>query len=775
MADGRCALRNTPLAFTASISALAIALTAAPAAAQDDEGQAASGEIIVTAQFREQRLQDTPLAITAVDAAMLAARNQDDIADIARQAPSVTLNEMGGAYGASMGASIRGIGQFDFNPAYEPGVGLYVDDVYYPTLTGANFDLLDLERVEILRGPQGTLTGRNSIGGAIKLFSKKPNATPSAFVEGSYGSRDRMELRGGVNFPIAEGLYSRISAVHKEQDGYVDQIDYGCANPGNPEGIASQTGAADCVVADLGNINYSGVRASVLAEPTDNVELLIIADYQRSKRNSAAEVPIVATGDTSNFLCGRFCTYASWQMPAMGVMGDWNTGNTNLFKGWGVSGHLTIDLNDSLQFQSITAYREYNNIWGTDDDFTPTLNRSAAGYNDLDFWFVSQELRLNGKIGDFLDFTVGGFYSDQRSTYFTIQDIRYIIPGVAAQFRGNDPINADSKAGFATVIIKPTDGFTLTGGIRYTDEHKDYTFVRLAPDGTPLVADPLNLKLLNGVQSVYDGDRFDWRVSADYRFSPELMAYVTVGTGFKGGGVTARPFLPQHAIDGTFDPETVTSYEAGIKTDLFGRLARFNVSGFYNEYKNIQLGLSDCSAYGGGPCAVIANAGDGKIWGVEAELFAEPTDGLMIDGSLSLLDSKYTTLSPAVGTSTTLDDPIVSPKVTFSGGVQYEIGLSNEGSLTPRFDVSYRGKAFAGYGLDLVSTDYRYYDAYWLGNARLTYRNPDRDLEVALEVTNLFDKYYMPGRFDAVYAFAGTAYAQVGKPREWRVSVRKDF
>src|SRR5690606_11643391 len=157
----------------------------------------------------EQRLQDTPLAITAVDAALLTARNQDSIEEVARQAPSVTLNEMGGAYGASMGASIRGIGQFDFNPAYEPGVGLYVDDVYYPTLTGANFDLLDLERVEILRGPQGTLTGRNSIGGAIKLFSKKPSFDTSGFVEGSYGSRDRLELRGGLNFPIAENLFAR--------------------------------------------------------------------------------------------------------------------------------------------------------------------------------------------------------------------------------------------------------------------------------------------------------------------------------------------------------------------------------------------------------------------------------------------------------------------------------------------------------------------------------------------------------------------------------------
>lgn len=780
-------IRRAPRIATlpaASFAALAVALSAAPAAAQeaaDTELQPAeeaqgSTEIVVTAQFREQRLQDTPLAITAVDSALLAARNQDDIEEVARQAPSVTLNEMGGAYGASMGASIRGIGQFDFNPAYEPGVGLYVDDVYYPTLTGANFDLLDLERVEILRGPQGTLTGRNSIGGAIKLFSKKPSAVPSAFVEGSYGSRNRLELRGGVNFPIADNLFARLSAVHKEQDGYVDQIDYGCANPGNPEGIPSQTAAADCVVDKLGEVNYSGVRGSVLFEPVDAVEFLVIADYQRANRTSAAEVPIVATGDAANFLCGRFCTYASWFMPALGQTGDWNSGNENLFKGWGVSGHLEVELSDSLQLQSITAYREYNNKWGTDDDFTPTLTRSAAGYNDLDFWFVSQELRLNGEIGDLVDWTLGGFYSDQRSTYYTVQDIRYIVPGLPLQFQGNDPINADSKAAFATVIVHPTDALTLTGGIRYTDEHKDYTFRRRNLDGTtPLTPDPFGLGPLEGLTSNYDGDRWDWRVSADYRFSPAVLAYATVGTGFKGGGITARPFIPQHAIEGTFGPETVTSYEAGLKTDLFGRLVRFNVAAFYNQYQDIQLPLSDCSAYGGGPCAVVANAGDGDIWGFEAELFAEPIEGLMIDSSLSLLDSEFKTISPAVGTSTTLDDPIVSPKTTFSAGAQYRVDLGTAGSITPRFDVAYRGKTFAGHGLDVVSTDYQYVPSYWLGNARLTWRNMDEDLEVALEVTNVFDEYYQPFRFDAVYAFAGTAYAQVGAPREWRVSLRKDF
>ncbi|MXO65387.1 TonB-dependent receptor [Altericroceibacterium endophyticum] len=770
------------LAFGASALALTVS---APAFAQDaDKTTAATGnqiaEIVVTAQFREQRLQDTPLAITAVDSALLEARSQDDIEAVAKQAPSVTLQEQGGAYGASMGASIRGIGQFDFNPAYEPGVGMYIDDVYYPTLTGANFDLLDLERVEVLRGPQGTLTGRNSIGGAIKLFSKKPSNESSAFAEASYGSRDRLELRAGMNIPITSNLYARVSGVHKEQDGYVDQIDYGCANPNNTDGvdgapilptIGSDGTGETCKLADLGNTNYSGLRGALRWEASPDVDLMVIADYQNSDRYSAGEVQLVGP---SQFDCGKYCTYANWFLPAAGQAGAYYTSNRNKFSGWGVSGHADINLGAGLQLQSITAYREYNNKWGTDDDFSPDPKIAAGGINDLDFWFFSQELRLNGSIGENIDFTLGGFYSDQRSTYFTQQDIRYIIPGAAVQFIGNDPVNADSKAAFGTVIFKPTYGMTITGGIRYTEEHKDYTFVRrnFQYEKAPIL---LDIDKLDGLTSVYDGDRVDWRVSVDYRFSPAVLAYATVSTGFKGGGVTARPFLPQHAEEGDFGPETVTSYEAGLKTNLFDRRVQLNLAAFYNDYKDIQLPLSDCSAYGGNPCAVVANAGDGKIYGFEAELNAEPIDGLMIDGSLSLLGSEYTYIAPAVGNSVQDDDPIVSPEVQFSAGIQYEIGLGDSGSVTPRFDLSYRGKDFRGHALDVVSDEYQYIDAYALANGRLTYRNADRDLSVSLEVLNIFDKYYMPARFDAVYGFTGTAYALVGRPREWRVSLRKDF
>lgn len=751
-----------------SASALAFGL-AQPALAQEAVPGAnddTSGDIVVTAQFRTQRLQDTPLSITAMNADLLAARSQTDIAQVAGQAPNVTLTPMGSAYGASMGASIRGVGQFDFNPAYEPGVGMYIDDVYYATLTGGNFDLLDLERVEVLRGPQGTLTGRNSIGGAIKLFSRKPNGDDGGSVDVTYGSRHRVDLRGSADFTLADGLYGRVAGVYKRQDGYVDMVDYGCAHPNNPEGIAPQRAQGSCVTDKLGARNYAGVRGTLRYDPGTGVEVIINADYTNEDRTNSADVPTVTRNP--NFICGAHCTYANWFLPALGDAAAREFPHRTTFDGWGVSGHVNVDLTDKIKLQSITAYRHYITTWGTDDDYTPDPSIGAGGYNHLTHRFFSQELRLNASLNDMIDVTLGGFYSDQKSIYYTIQDIRYTGP---LQFFGDDPINASSKAVFGTAIIKPLPDFTLTAGLRYTDEEKDYTFKRRTYAGA---VHPI-LGALDGFTSAFAGDRVDWRISADYRFSRQVLAYATVSTGFKGGGVSARPFNVTQAKNGSFKPETLTAYEIGLKTDLFDRAVRLNLAGFINSYKDVQLALRDCSDFGGGPCGVVANAGNATFRGVEAELSAEPIRGLNIDGSASYLEAEWRkgSLSHALGTSVLESDRATSaPKWKWSGGIQYKADLGDAGSITPRFDVAFNGKRFNGRAV--LGQPYNF-DSYTIANARLTWRNVKEDLEVALEVQNLFDEYYYPSRFDAIYQFTGTVYNNVSRPREWAVSLKKRF
>src|SRR3569833_4232018 len=216
---------------------------AGPASGASNDAAAASNEIVVTAQFRAQNIQDTPLAITAVNAETMEAKSQTNLQQVADSAPNVTLKQQGASFGPSLSATIRGTGAGDFNPAYEPGVGIYIDDVYYPQLTGAVFDLLDLDRVEILRGPQGTLSGRNSEGGAIKMFTKKPTGSNTGYGEATYGSRQRIGFRGGFDFKLTDDLSGRISGVFKLQNGYVDQLDFGCVHPaGNGDTFVANDG-----------------------------------------------------------------------------------------------------------------------------------------------------------------------------------------------------------------------------------------------------------------------------------------------------------------------------------------------------------------------------------------------------------------------------------------------------------------------------------------------------------------------------------------------------
>jgi iron complex outermembrane receptor protein len=237
--------------------------------------------------------------------------------------------------------------------------------------------------------------------------------------------------------------------------------------------------------------------------------------------------------------------------------------------------------------------------------------------------------------------------------------------------------------------------------------------------------------------------------------------------------VTARPFDVAQAKNGSFSPETVTSYEVGVKTDLLDRKLRLNLSGFINDYKDRQLPLADCSGLGSlAPCGAVQNAGSGKIQGLEAELTATPVVGLSIEGSLSYLDGNWNKILPSVGTSIRLGDPIVSRK--WSLGVQYKADLGSKGSLTPRFDINGASSTYAG-RTALTAGDKSAYAALTLANARLTWKNKDEDLSISLEVQNLFDKYYNPITFSTVYGFTGTAYSQVGRPREWALSVRKTF
>jgi len=829
---------STCYAALAACAAAAAAIPQAQAAENKvttTEQQTTLTEILVTAQYRQQNLQDTPIAITAVTAEMIEQRSATNLADIASTAPSVVLRPASAAFGTSVTASIRGFGQGDFDPAFEPGVGLYIDDVYYPRLTGANFDLLDVDRVEVLRGPQGTLTGRNSEGGAIKFVTRKPTGDGGGYVTATYGSRDRINLRASSDFKLAENLTGRVSGTYADQDGYVDVLDYGCAVPSS--GLPALSGGTKCKQYSLGDVGYRALRGILRYNPSDRLDIMLSADYSHDSHHNGAEVllygnnlnPNVQTTNglplDSRFICGKWCNYTTTGSPAgtfaAGLIPPLNgfpmpaTAGSELaeLKGYGFSLNVDGGFTDWLKLNSISAYRGWEQTFSIDGDLSPA--RDQFGNNDLTHWFWSQELRLNAEITKQINSTLGAYYSDEKTTYYTLQDIRYVALGLPApvcaaigglptetcpifplQFIGNDPVRTKSKAVFGTVIWNATDALTFTGGLRYTKDYKSYTFYRYDLNGKTINAflDPMHT--LTGHTAIFEGSKTDYRFSADYRFNPSVLAYVTVATGYKAGGVGPRPFNVEQAR--SFGPEKLTSYELGLKTDLFDRRVRVNGDVFYNDFKDAQLTLLSCPQFGGpGPCALPQNAGNAKVWGAEIEIVATPIDHLQFDISGSYIKWDWKCVNASVVTADPVklaafpgcssdpsiigllsSTPIGFMKSKWTAGGQYEFGLGGAGSFTPRFDVAYQGSLP---GSDLAPTPgspsaiYGQIPSYTVANARFTWRNEPKDLDIALEVTNLTDKYYFLSKFDLTGAGAGTITGSPGRPREWAITVKKKF
>ncbi|QNA82657.1 TonB-dependent receptor [Sphingomonas sp. So64.6b] len=782
-------------AVTPEQSAPAVPDKTSPASAAPDTGSesqstppgdaVSTGDIVVTAQFRTQRLQDTPLAITALNGALLESKGASNILDVANAAPNVTMRQAGGANGGAAQVFIRGVGQADSQFAFEPGVGMYVDDVYYGTVFGSIFDLLDLDRVEVLRGPQGTLSGRNSIGGAVKLFSKKPESGNSGYVEAAYGRFNRLELKGAANFElIPDKLMVRVSGVAKRSDGYFKRFDYGCLNPNS--GVQSSA-SGNCQTGEEGGRNFQAGRLALRIIPSDNVEVNLIGtitsdDSQvapQKLRDITTRANIPAGIDPRIFIPGaedRF-SYATYISPAFtdparfnGIPGAGAHPAVALqpnmrLRAKMISGAIDWDLSDDLTLTSITAYQHYTGSNATDIDLTPYgLNTVLSTYRYNQF---TQELRLGGSLLDkFLDYTIGAYYFKSVGRF---EGANYNLPGLANEniYASNDRIPSESKSVFAHVTANITDRLSLIGGLRYTKDRKDYSFGRLNPF-FPNLPSYTSAGQINGVTGSYRGNSVDYRANLQYRWSDQLMTYVQFSTGYRAGGVNPRPYVLDQAVP--FDSERLQAYEVGFKADLFGRVLRLNGSLFINEYSDILFNNQSptlTSVLNSTP----VNAGDAQFQGVELEANIRPLDGLLIDASGSYLGFDFKRIGAAGATITgiSLDNRApFAPEWKGNLGMQYEIVTNGKGSVTPRFDISYQSSFFPQ-----VDNDPRArVKGYALVNTRLTWMNDDRDLQVALTISNLLDKYY---DISALKYPIGVVSATPAPPREWRLSVRKSF
>jgi iron complex outermembrane recepter protein len=813
--------------------ALAAAITAALMATQstradepDQPAPAAAAEapkpadqngmenITVTAQFRKQDLQETPLAITAVNAAMLEARSQTSLADVAAEAPNVILQPNTAGFGDSMRAEIRGVGQTDFDPAVDPGVGIYIDDVYFPTLTGSDFALLDLDRVEILRGPQGTLSGMDSLGGSVKLYSQKATGDNSGYLEATAGDFDRIDVKGSGDWTlIPDQLFIRISGISRKQDGYVQLLDYACANPTDPYvlsgAIPRGNSGSDCRTGTEGGLDYTAVRASIRWLPSDKLEINWITDAT-DQDNGTDPVTLLQTFSGPGSLASSatswfgapydnrfvpknpYVSYANFLDPGVtytpintaGAPGAPNgafyADPDNTLSSWGTS--LTADwqLADKLSLKSITAFRHYLSGFGDDNSASPIpLVLEEGQFENRQY---SEELRLNGSVEDFLDYTVGGIYFNQLTYYRAREDDPFLagIYGTLTEptfdFLQDDPTRTKTEAGFVSGTWHITHQASLNGGVRYTSEDKGYTFERLNIDGvTPYLPLSSPTNPLNGTTGVYDGSHVDYRVDFDYQWDKDLMTYVEWSTGFKGGGITPRPYFPEQVIP--FGPEVLKSWEAGVKSEWLDNRVRANLAVFYEDYYGVQgsVPAGFCVNAEGqplppqyaNPCGEYINVANGDGKGAELELEARPVDGLLINAAYSYLDFTYTQTLAAASIPIGSAPPGVG-KTRGSIGTQYEIKLGGYGSVTPRVDAVYTPASCGDVTCDADVQN----NPYTLVNGRVTYWAPGKGWSLALQVTNLTDKLYYLSKTNTG---AGYLDGQIGPPRMWAVTFRKLF
>jgi iron complex outermembrane receptor protein len=817
--------------FAVSLPAFCAAIFAADAAVA--QNQAGLEQIIVTARFRQENLQEIPLAISALSADMLAANGATSTLDIASWTPNVTIDQLGQGWGPTVAANIRGLGYGDFKASSEPTVTFYVDDVVLGRPTGAIMDLLDLERVEMLRGPQGTLFGKNAIGGVVRMVSRKPGeGDGNGDVEVTLGTYNRRDIRGAFETTlIDEKLYSRVSFVSKQRNGYMNLVDYRCAMvaAGTPQlagigdGIVGWNtttntpimgvpfSAADydfalptrvtergtltnCVTGRLGDQAMQAARGTLRFTPNDKFEINFVADVTEQNDTSPYELttgigsrPLPASVADYNRLTALplhgvpydsrfnapdiYTSYSGFDDAGMSD-GGISTPNINDINQWGTSATFDINL-DAVDVKLIVAHREFDSFWAQDSDGAPLNVHQLfnAFYDDQD----SVELRVSGSLfNGKTSWTVGYFTFDSHDFGTNISESTPCVRSTSCIDRW-DEVWVDNSAIFLNTQTDLTDRLSLTVGVRNSDDDKEIIQQRFNRFGVPCCGFE-DRYIVKAVSS-----NTDPMVSLAYQVNDGIMVYGTYQEGFRGGGTSARPTATTKIA---FGPETLENFEVGIKSDLFGDRVRVNASVFDMTYRDIQQGAAGLDVLGQ-PAFITTNAGEAAINGYEFETRVTIGEHWTIDGTLAHLKYKLTdlgTASPAALAAAGLnitnspnvnDGPNRTPRYTASLNVGYYVDLNNGAQMSVRFGSSWRDDAW--WGLDGDERDStNKVPAHALSNFRMTWAAANQEWEAALFCTNCSNVRTVNSRLDFLSLYATMSETYV-RPEEWGMSIKKNF
>jgi iron complex outermembrane receptor protein len=727
-----------------------VAAPEAAAAAEETDAEAGSESITVTARRRDERLQDVPIAVTAYSGAQLQREGATDITDIGDTTPNVTI-ESSRATNSTLTAFIRGIGQQDPVAGFEQGVGLYLDDVYLNRPQGSVLDIYDVERIEVLRGPQGTLYGRNTIGGAIKYVTRRLSDDPRLEVRGTAGTFGQLDGVVTASYPIVDMFRVGASVARLTRDGFGKNFTTG-------EDNYEKNVLAGRISAEIGR--------------DDSALLRLSADYTKDRsdpRGGHRLIPGLLSGTPVDN--DEFDTFGGIADPKQEVINK------------GVAAHGRFEVAEGIVLKSISAYRKDTSYGPIDFDATPLVDVDVPGiYKNKQ---LSQEFQAEIKRGP-LSGVVGAYYLDADAQ--TIFDVRlFTTLNTLAAFTDAD-VNTKTWAVFGDFTYDINEQFAVSVGGRYTSDKRRATVFRqnFVGGGSPIF-DGLGIPFPNlalSVTSDFDDERTDTaftpRASVSYKPNGDHHFYASYAQGFKGGGfdprgsTTAAPDLDGDGVDAddiyeymTFEPEKVTSYELGWKGSFFNKRVFAGLAVFHADYEDMQIPASNAcinAATGlASFCGETSNAGKARIRGVEfegnARLFGNPGGSRLNFGwSLGYLDARFKeyksfqlvdeNLVPFPGGAREVDMAEFrkiqnTPEWTASGTLSYTAPLAG-GDLNVTSTLAYRSKS-QQFEIPIPMLDQK---GFALWNAGATYDLPGGHWMVGLYGKNLTNKKYVTSGYN---------------------------
>ena len=646
-------------------------------------------EVTVTARRRSERIERTPISMTTVTGTQFTERGITSIAKIQDMAPNISFGNVASNSGVANAAAvfIRGIGQTDFSFGVDPGVGMYVDGVYVGSPVGAVLNMVDIANVSVLRGPQGTLFGRNTIGGAVSVSSLTPNDKLSAKADVKYGTANRINARLFFNVPLTKTLAANFSVGSFMQDGYV-----------NAPYQKNQR--------KLGNQDTQVYKGALRWHPIDKLSVVLRGDWTRDRSNGA---PFVTTGVNpsatssmialNNTLAGGTYTNCS---AASCYNSRYYSKNTNYgsqpdysnMTNWSTSATVDYEISHYLDLKSITAYRKTVGQFAQDRDGSPIgINYVTDHYQEKQF---SEEFQANGRaLNNKLHYSTGVYYFDQSG--YDVNPTQFYILSLMSGGKFKDK----NYAAYAQVTYSFTKKLNVTAGVRYTEDDKTFIPNQYYTHtiGAPIISIP------NGTRIVplraYHNNNARWTpmVNISYQFMPELMGYTTFSQGFKGGGFTQR-LTNIASAPPSFRPESVNTFEGGLKYYGLNHRLRLSAAGFFTFYDDVQLLVADATNIG----PYYTNAGKAQISGFELEGQYALGNGWTVNGSVGMTDAHYTSLTASVQGLNLNSMFVLVSKWTGNVGLSKRIDLGSYGVITPRVDAMYRSRYNANLNAIMYNT-----------------------------------------------------------------------